>query len=188
MDKFFIKHNNEWKEKAILLGVVDVLTILASYFFALILRFDFIFSAIELKYVDGYFKSIGFWVIVTNIVFFIFRLYHSIWSLASAKEMLSVLKSYIVLIPIYWILAKAINLDMPRSYYLMGILVNFCCTIALRFSYRLIRIQTQSMKKESKNEDRIMIIGAGAAGQMLIKELQSSNKLNTRVCWNFAVP
>lgn len=178
-----INNNREWKEKALLLGVADVITIMGSYFLALMLRFDFTFSTIEKKYVEGFLNVIFLWSIVTIVVFFLCHLYHGIWSLASVTELLSIIKAYLILLPIYYLIKELLNLDMPRSYYVMGYIVNFCLTTALRFSYRLLRTQVSNMRHVSKHEDRIMIIGAGAAGQMLIKEMQNnSTKLNTTIC------
>ena len=177
------KNNREWKEKVVLLIVIDLITIMGSYFLALLLRFDFMYSAIETKYVEGFLRSIAIWSALTIVIFYICRLYHSIWSLASTTELLSILKAYLIMLPIYWIIKESMALDMPRSYYVMGYIVNFCVTTGTRFSYRLIRSQPHIIRKGKKPEDRIMIIGAGAAGQMLIKEMQSnSNKLNSKIC------
>ena len=58
--------------------------------------------------------------------------------------------------------------------------------MGVRFSYRLVRSWITSKEKE-KNEqeekpDRVMVIGAGKAGQALIKEMKISSHLNTKVC------
>ena len=183
MDITKIKGNREWKEKAILLGVMDLISILGSYFLALLLRFDFTFSAIEKQYVEGFLNSIFWWSVVTIVVFYACHLYHSIWRLASTRELLAILKAYIILLPLYWVIKEILGLDMPRSYYVMGYIINFCVTTGMRFSYRVFRMQTQNLRRSGKQEDRIMIIGAGAAGQMLIKEMQNNtSKLNSRVC------
>lgn len=183
MDITKMKGNREWKEKAILLGVMDLISVLGSYFLALLLRFDFTFSAIERQYVEGFLGSIVWWSAVTIAVFYICHLYHSIWSLASTRELLAILRAYLILVPIYWLIKEFLGLDMPRSYYVMGYIINFCVTAGMRFSYRLFRMQTHSLRRSGKQEDRIMIIGAGVAGQMLIKEMQNNAaKLNCRVC------
>ena len=112
--------NREWKEKAFLLAVADLITITGSYFFALLLRFDFTFSAIESKYVGGFLNSILLWSAVTIVVFYFCRLYHTIWSLASVTEILAIIKAYLILIPIYLLIIAFWEIDMPRSYYVMG--------------------------------------------------------------------
>ena len=148
--------------------------VMGSYFLALLLRFDFTFSAIEVRFIDGFVKLIGPWCAVTLVVFYFCHLYHSIWSLASTTELISILKAYMILLPLYYILRGVMDIFMPRSYFVMGYILNFCLTTGLRFSYRVFRVQLVGFRRGNKREDRIMIIGAGAAGQMLIKEMQNN--------------
>ena len=86
-----LKNNRHWKERALLMAVADVITVMGSYFLALLLRFDFTFSAIEVRFIDGFVKLIGPWCAVTLVVFYFCHLYHSIWSLASTTELISVI-------------------------------------------------------------------------------------------------
>ena len=177
-----IIRNMEWREKMVVLAVVDLLTIFLSYAMALMLRFEFSFAAIEHKYVEGFVDSILLWSLATLLVFFVCRLYHSIWSLASTRDVLTIIKAYLLLVPVYVLVAQVLQLDMPRSYYVMGYIINFCLTTGSRFSYRLLLHQMHTMKRDSKQEERVMIIGAGAAGQMLIKEMQNATILKSKVC------
>ena len=169
-----LKNNNQWKERALLMCVADIITILGSYFLALMLRYDFTFTAIETRFVEAFPKIIVPWCIVTLVVFYLCHLYHSIWSLASTTELISILKAYLILLPVYLVLRRVLDIFMPRSYFVMGYILNFCLTTGLRFSYRVFRAQLVGFRRDSKREDRIMIIGAGAAGQMLIKEMQNN--------------
>ena len=177
-----IIRNLEWKEKMLVLIVMDLLTIFVSYAMALMLRFEFSFAAIEQRYVDGFADSILIWSLATVAVFFVCRLYHSIWSLASTRDLVTIIKAYVVLLPVYVVVGKLLKMNMPRSYYVMGYILNFCLTTGMRFSYRVLLMQANSLKRGNKQVDRVMIIGAGAAGQMLIKEIQNASKLKTKVC------
>ena len=69
-----------WMNKILLLVFFDVLTVLAAYFMALLLRFDFVFSSIPTEYIVAYAWSMPFWIISTIVVFYLCRLYHSIWN------------------------------------------------------------------------------------------------------------
>ncbi len=183
----FHNKNSNWDlwSKIIVISVLDVLSTLFCYFFALLLRFDFVYSSLPDYYVQSYLGSIWFWCLVNVCVFYLFRLYHSIWSYAGLAELWMIIKAYLVLIPVYAAFILIADLHMPRSYYLMGYLLNFCATTAIRFSYRFFRVQLrlgQGSAKASKLPlERVMVIGAGAAGQMLIKDMQSSDKMNTKV-------
>ena len=182
MKKNNIIRNMEWKEKLIVLGVMDILTIYISYALALMLRFELSFAAIDKVYVEGFVDTIPIWCLATLVVFFVCHLYHSIWSLASTRDVLTIIKAYLLLIPVYTLLKHVLDMNMPRSYYAMGYIINFCLTTGMRFSYRILLMQAHSMKRGTKQEERVMIIGAGAAGQMLIKEMQNASKLSTKVC------
>ena len=182
MDSVKFQNNREWKERAFLLGMMDFLSVAVIYFFALMLRFDFSFTDIEQRFIDGYLRSILLWGIVTILVFYFCRLYHSIWSLAGSREMMQILIAYAVLIPLYILIWWTLGMEMPRSYYVMGYLLNFCATAGMRFFYRFLRLAMQRMHRPQDQQERIMIIGAGAAGQMLIREMRESDKINSEVC------
>ena len=82
-----LRENRMWKERALLLGVGDALSVVISYFLALLLRHDLRFSAIDPMFVNGYIRSILLWTAMTIAVFYACRLYHSIWSMASVAEL-----------------------------------------------------------------------------------------------------
>lgn len=60
-----------WMNKILLLVFFDVLTVLAAYFMALLLRFDFVFSSIPTEYIVAYAWSMPFWIISTIVVFYL---------------------------------------------------------------------------------------------------------------------
>lgn len=180
------KQNQLWLHRVAILGLFDIIGIGMSYFFALLLRFDFLYSKIPVEYLKGYLRSMPWMILITVTVFYIFKLYHSIWRLISLAEFRKILEAYLVLIPIYLVMGFLTHLSMPLSYYFMGYLLSFCFTVGIRFSYRLLRSWVNRGKemehaKEGK-EERVMIVGAGAAGQVLIKELHNSPKVRSRVC------
>lgn len=183
MDKIAEKGKWMWAKRALVLALLDILTVFGAYFFALLLRFDFRYSAIPQEYLDGYFRSAPVWCALTLVVFYVFRLYHSIWSFAGAAELWRIVGAYGVLIPVYLLCAFLMRLDMPKSYYVFGFVTNLGLTTVLRFSFRLFNEQPWQSAQHGKNKpDRIMLIGAGAAGQMVIREMQSSKRVNSQVC------
>lgn len=173
-----------WIHKAMLLAFMDILITLAVYLAALLIRFDFLFSRIPEEYIQGYIWSMPFWVIATVVVFYAFRLYHSVWRLASVAEVRMILTAYITLIPVYAAGILFMDLKMPRSYYCIGYVLSVCATTGIRFSYRILRAYSKrnSQVFNVKEREHVMIIGAGAVGQTLIKELINSDKMNVKVC------
>ncbi len=183
MNKIWEGRGVPWVHQAILVAFLDALFVVISYGAALILRFDFSFSSIPEAYRSGYLWSMPFWIASTIVVFYAFRLYHSIWRLASISELQMSIAAYIVLLPVYGLGIMFMQLRMPKAYYFMGFIISFCMTTALRFSYRM--FQTYFGNREGTGEEeqnRIMVIGGGAAGQTLIRELINSRRLHTKVC------
>lgn len=177
------KYSKIWINRAVLLAFMDVLIILVSYLAALLLRFDLTFSMVPVMYIDGYLWTMPYYVMITLVVFYVCRLYHSIWRLASVAELRMILTAYMILGVAYIAGMLFMDMHMPRSYYFMGYIISFCLTTAVRFSYRLLRFYANSneVAASEKKIDRVMVIGAGAAGQALIKEMINSEKLHTQV-------
>lgn len=173
----------KWIHKALLLVVADVLTILFSYFIALVLRFDFRPWMIPEQYLQGYIWSMPYWIAATLVIFYGCRLYHSIWRLASVAELQSILIAYGLLVLAYLGGALFMDLHMPISYYLVGYVMSFCISTGIRFSYRILRFYKSRQEMDHRTgQDRVMVIGAGRAGQTIIKELISSDRTNVKVC------
>jgi FlaA1/EpsC-like NDP-sugar epimerase len=182
MDLKFVK-NWKWRRRAALIMLMDTLSILAVYFFALLLRHDFHFSSIDPIFIAGYVQSIPVWCVLSLIAFYACRLYHSVWSHVSMAELEMILLAYGVLAPVYWLYVRISGLLMPKSYYVMGFILSFCATTAIRYSYRMVRFLVHNAGVYTdKSVDRIMVIGGGACGQMIIKELQNSSHLRSKVC------
>ena len=172
-----------WLKRAFILLFLDIISVLVAYLAALLLRFDFIFSSIPREYVEGYIWSMPYWTVVTIVVFYGFRLYHSIWRFAGIDEAKRIVQAYILLAILYGVGIVAMNLHMPRSYYFTGYVFSLIMTTALRFSYRLLRSYTTEQRMgHAEAVDRVMVIGGGSAGLTLIREMQSNNNLQTKVC------
>ena len=172
-----------WMRKAFVLLFFDVISIMASYMAALLLRFDLIFSNIPRGYLTGYIWSMPYWVIISIVVFYGMRLYHSIWMFAGIDEAKRIVQSYMILLVFYGVGILAMDLRMPRSYFLVGYVFSIMCTVGLRFGYRLLRSYLRSTRSSVEAAtDRVMIIGAGQAGKTLILEMQNSRHIKTKVC------
>lgn len=172
-----------WMRRAFVLLFFDVISIMASYMAALLLRFDLIFSNIPRGYLTGYIWSMPYWVIISIVVFYGMRLYHSIWMFAGIDEAKRIVQSYMILLVFYGVGILAMDLRMPRSYFLVGYVFSIMCTVGLRFGYRLLRSYLRSTRSSVEAAtDRVMIIGAGQAGKTLILEMQNSRHMKTKVC------
>ncbi len=165
-----------WMIISAMLMVFDAVAIACSYFFALWLRFDCRYTAIPEQYLASYTGFIGIAVIFTLGVFGGMRLYNSIWRFASYSELLRVTVATAIS-GVFHIVGITLVFDpMPISYYLFGILFQFCATLGVRFSYRLLNMERKRLTKSAAEQakSRIMLIGAGEAGQLILRELQKA--------------
>ncbi len=161
--------------RAILIGVLDVFSIAVAFFLALWVRFDFRFVSIPVQYLQGYQESIIIWCAVCVFVFLLFRLYSSVWSFASVNELFLILGAYCVLCVAGVALNAVLGLDMPRSYYVLGMVFSGISTVFIRFAYRLLTsLRNQLAHVQRAGQNNIMIIGAGEAGKNLIHEFATS--------------
>ena len=185
MEQVTKKWKLQWIYKSLLLCLADVLIIMGSYFMALVMRFDFRIDMIPDEYMAGYLWSMPFWIVSTIVIYYIYRLYHSIWAFVSITELKRITIADLVLIPVYIIGAVFMELHMPKSYYFMGYILSCVCCAGVRFSYRYIRFYVRSLqnstRKEEKEKDRIMVIGAGTVGQTLIREIRKADSVHARV-------
>ncbi len=165
-----------WMIISAILMVFDAVAIACSYFFALWLRFDCRYTAIPEQYLTSYAGFIGIAVIFTLGVFGGMRLYNSIWRFASYSELLRVVIATAISAVFHVVGITVVFDPMPISYYLFGILFQFCATLGARFSYRLLNMERKRLTKSAAEQakSRILLIGAGEAGQLILRELQKA--------------
>ena len=171
-----------WVRNATLVLIADVLVVLFSWFFALFIRFDLSIGNIPTGYLETYAWTMPLWCLLTVVVFYILKLYHSIWYYVSIDEAIKMAEAYGILAVVYFISEKLLHMNMPRSYYIIGLLMGFVLHTGVRFSYRLLRmyIRRRERKGEEKGKhatDNVMIIGGGSAGSMLIREMRNSSQM-----------
>ena len=169
--------DKQWVKNSAVVLLADVLVVYASFFLALFFRFDLSFSSIPDYYLSRYLWIMPLWCILTFVVFYIFKLYHSIWDYVSIDEGIIMMRAYVVLIACFTISKFVLDLVMPRSFYVFGIVIAFVLHLGVRFSYRFLRFVKKRMEKSSEFKDEkaenVMIIGGGAAGSVIIRELKS---------------
>ena len=170
--------------KVIFLIVFDALTVAASYLLALWMAHGFEFGAVTPLELHTYETMILPWVLISVAVFTLFRLYTTLLRYAGIRDLLWILVSYAVL-AVGNVIA-AVCTEMPTTYFVFGWLFSLLCTIVLRFGLRVILRVFHSARKRLFRRgggERVMVIGAGAAGHMLIKEYAESDKMGgTVVC------
>lgn len=169
-----------WQVVTLLLMLYDFTAVALSYCLALWIRFDCKFSRIETRYLQAYGKSILIYGLFCVVVFWFLRLYKSIWRFASYSELLRVVVATLITGVVYITGMSTCILRMPVSYYLIGIAIQFCLTLGIRFSYRFVLL-LRGRTNKGINEKKVMLIGAGAAGQMIFRDIKSARETNEKV-------
>ena len=174
--------NKKWVRNALVVMLGDIVATYFCFFMALLLRFDFSFASIEDKYITWALYLIPIWCIIIVTVFYFTRLYHSIWSFVSIDEALQVLRAYCLIAPLMVLSSLILRFRMPISFYMIGIVGCVICHIGNRFAYRILRklggAVSSNATGNGSSVERVMIIGAGDSGSVLIKELKNSTHTN----------
>ena len=160
-----------------LLIVADIISINLAYYFALYLRFD---GKIEQQYLIVYQNH---WILITLlslVVFYFFKLYKSVWRYASISEMMQVATASFVATALIVSYFMATQVDLPRSIYVFAGIFNLLFVGGFRLSYRLLRRLRKHDNIPTGPVKKIMIIGAGDAGAVIIRELKNHIQLNSK--------
>ena len=169
--KFKLEH---WRIISAGLMIFDAIAIAAAYFLALLLRFDCQFSAIPLYYLSAYYDFICIHVLFTLIVFGCLHLYRSLWRFASLSELVRTGIATLISLIFNCVGITVFVQRMPLSYYIFGILIQFALTLGIRFSYRFLVAERRRILASKENTANILLIGAGAAGQLILRETKRS--------------
>ena len=168
-----LKH---WEVIALYLFIYDVITFNFAYFFGLWLRFDLRVSQIPQNYLYSFLKFAPYYTIFAVIIFLFLRLYNSLWRFASFSELNRILAASSITTVFQVVGITVFIKRMPISYYIIGAFMQFTLTVMVRFAYRFVTLERARRTKEHKAVHNAMVIGAGAAGQVIIKELKNSSK------------
>ncbi len=175
---------HHWQLITLYLIVYDIVAVNAAYFLALWIRFDCRFQMIPEEYLTPYLMFVPIYTVFCVIVFWFSRLYRSIWRFASYLELSRVIVATILTGLFHTITITLLLRRMPITYYVLGIFIQFILTLGVRFSYRFILLERgkRARSQEGGKIDRVMIIGAGAAGRMILRDLRMSQETNDKVC------
>ena len=156
------------------------MSIVVAAFTALYIRFDFSFNGIPSEYLQKFERIIPYSIIITLVFFAIWKLYKSVWRYASATELLNIVFATTCASVGQIIICHLLNEKMPRSYYVLYWFLLFGMTCIIRFSYRILRLINSKRSEFSGKKERnnVMLIGAGAAANAILKEIETSRYLN----------
>ena len=167
--------------RRICLIVLDIICIIAASILALLTRFEFDFSQIPKEFLKVIYKYGPFTIVITLIIFSLFRIYSSLWEYAGIEEVFSLIAACLVAAVAKIVIILFTWSVMPRSWYVLDTIYLMILIGATRVSYRLIRLRRQNRTFPWSKRKKVMIIGGGEAGRSLITEIQNSKYLDQKV-------
>ena len=178
------KRIEQWHMVAVFFIVYDVAVVVGAYFLALWLRFDCRYSAIPYEYLSAWMMFSPIYAVVSVLVFYKFHLYQSIWRFVSFIELEKITVSSVILGLFHAIGITCLFTKMPITYYIVGVAIQFLLIVFVRFVYRFVLLERSKWENELEKAmaSRVMMIGAGTAGQMILRDLHGAKDIKNLVC------
>lgn len=169
--------------RILLLVVTDIFAVIVSSVLSLYVRYDFSFRDIDPVFWKAIQDAYIINIFVTLIIFYIFRLYNSVWRYASDTELVNVVIAVVICAAMQPVIFWLLNTRVPKSFPFFYAFFMAIFTGGVRFSYRFLRMVQNRRLSHYKTPDRqnYMIVGAGASGNAILQEIQSSKYLSMRV-------
>lgn len=158
------------------LFLTDTFLLNACVYLSLIMRFDVGIVSIEPQYTSNYVENMLPYTIISLLIFWVFRLYHSLWQYASIAEVYRIAEACITVEIVHYVCNRIAGNMLPRSCYFNAAIYLIIAICASRFMYRMIRTILNKYRN-IKTSNNVMIIGAGEATNVIMREIQSSSYL-----------
>ena len=158
------------------LFLTDTFLLNACVYLSLIMRFDVGIVSIEPQYISNYVENMLPYTIISLFIFWVFRLYHSLWQYASIAEVYRIAEACITVEIVHYVCNRIAGNMLPRSCYFNAAIYLIIAICASRFMYRMIRTILNKYRN-IKTSNNVMIIGAGEATNVIMREIQSSSYL-----------
>ena len=158
------------------LFLTDTFLLNACVYLSLIMRFDVGIVSIEPQYISNYVENMLPYTIMSLLIFWLFRLYHSLWQYASIAEVYRIAEACITVEVVHFLSNKIVGNMLPRSCYFNAAIYLIIAICASRFMYRMIRTVLNKYRN-IKTSNNVMIIGAGEATNVIMREIQNSSYL-----------
>ena len=166
----------------IMLIIYDIVVVNLAYGLALWIRFDLHFTDIPDRFWYGWVDVIPFYTVLAILTFVVLKLYHSVWRYVSYNEIFRAAVATGITLVFQILISCIFFTRMPISYYAAGALLQFMFVAGGRFSYRGLRIISDYFTGNHKSKvKRVMVIGAGDAGRMILRELKVERPVTSKV-------
>lgn len=165
--------------RIIILIIIDAAVVTFSSIVPLALRFG-IFT-MDIYYLMPALKCLPIDIAIAIAVLAVFKLYNRVWTYAGIDEMIATFKASLIIEALYVVYRLLLSVDMPRSFYVFNWVFLFILLAGARLSIRLFK-QFRKKYRKTGEKRNVMIVGAGSAASLLIKELEFGPGSSRIVC------
>ena len=161
----------------------DLLLIIISVLLAYVLRLELF--EVFINYYPSMLWMIGISLLIKPIIYYFFGLYRRVWAYASIQEMKIItlavtIGSVIVAVIMLSLFNYRIFYAFPRSVLFIVWIQDIIFVGGLRFILRLVAESRSNLSRSNSTQvgKKVLVIGAGDAGALVVKELQRNSQLN----------
>lgn len=168
--------------RMIILMAIDICAICLSSFMGLFVRFDMNINRIPPEYGQAAIHYLPFYILATLVIFFLFRMYSTMWSVAGIREVAHIIGACGLAALMQVAGMMFLEHRVPRSYFLISFVSLCACEGLIRLSYRIFMSVSSGINNHGGK--RILIAGAGSSGTIILKEMMTSRLVEgTVVCF-----
>lgn len=162
--------------------VYDVVAVVLAMYISIITRFEFSINKVDQPYIDKIHYYVLINICVSIFVFACFKLYSSLWQYASIQELVNVALACALSGLLQLAGMTILELNMPRSYYVLYFFYITVFVGFIRFLYRTLRVIKGNIIGETSDiAIPTMVIGGGDSASHLIKDIKGSMMIKNRV-------
>ena len=152
-----------------ILVFADALSISLAYLIALSARFDFYWENIPEMYLKSIVRFLPASIVISIIVYYFLKLYHSIWRYASEREIYRIIIAYVIIGAALLLVNHIQFFNIPNSCLFYGHVMSLVFCVGIRFAYRLMRNLMLSTQNRGQEKERVLLVGAGFSAVELLK-------------------
>lgn len=180
LGKLYGRYAKQFKAAGLALSDILILNIVSIL--ALWMRYDFHWNSIPDIHLDWALTYAPVYTVVTLVLFAGFGMYTSLWRYAGIYEMVMLECALVLTTVLQYVGMNILGMKMPAAYYIFSFILNALFFSADRCFYRFLNLLHTYLFDRRNPEDRAMIVGAGEAGNVILKEIINSKYLNGQVC------
>ena len=167
--------------RILLIVLLDCLIMTLAGGAALLVRFDFSFNTVPREFIQFWWNFLPIEIAITLAIFFARRMYHYVWHSVGVHDVMDMLLSVLLSFTTVSIVRGLMQARLPISVIFISLMLEMMALIGMRCGIRFLVAFRQAVK-HTAGKERIMLIGAGEAGKMLLQELHNGRHTDGKVC------